>query len=157
MKRSAIRAAFVVLLVIFFGACAATFSGYGRLNPNEQLGRDLEQGNIPAGYAYYYSGPDDAPNAILGIADGYTLDSRIWKPVDLTKEKMRSWMQWITRGYGTSIRYRGADVMDGSGTKVGIWYSPAWNTMVQVQGTKVVVHVPHFDGLDEKKTPFSML
>lgn len=157
MKQKMLAGVFLAGLAFFLAGCAGAFSGYGRLAPNEQVGRDLESGNPPAGYQYYYSGPDAMPNAILGIADGYTLDTRVWKPVDLTPKQLHEWMQWITRNYGTSLRYRGADVLDSSGKKVGIWYSPAWNTVVQVKGDQVVVHLPSVDSMDKRKGPFNMM
>ncbi|MEW5733781.1 MAG: hypothetical protein AB1921_02940 [Thermodesulfobacteriota bacterium] len=158
MNVGAVKISIVVALCLAIFGCAGAFSSYGRLVPNEQVGRDLESGSPPSGYSYYYSGPDDAPNAILGIADGYTLDTHTWKPVDLTPAKMASWMQWITRGYGTSIRYRGADVTDNQGKRIGIWYSPAWNTVVRVEGNTVVVNIPNINTFDDnRKEPFSIL
>ena len=74
-------------------------------------------------YKYYYSGPDSQPNYIIGIDDRYQLTSKLWKPVDLTPEKLEDWINYVRPRVGYSPRLYGADITDKDDRRIGLWYS----------------------------------
>jgi hypothetical protein len=74
-------------------------------------------------YKYYYAGADAQPSYIIGIDDRYHLTSKLWKPVDLTPEKLKNWINYIRPRVGYSPALYGADIMDLNGQRVGLWYS----------------------------------
>jgi len=74
-------------------------------------------------YRYYYSGPDAQPNFIIGIDDRYHLQSNIWKPVDLTPEKLKGWINFGRPRVGFSLDRYGAFITDSNGERIGLWYS----------------------------------
>jgi hypothetical protein len=74
-------------------------------------------------YKYYYSGGDARPNYIIGIDDRYQLTSKLWKPVDLTPEMLKNWINYIRPRVGYSPELYGADIVDLNGQRVGLWYS----------------------------------
>jgi len=74
-------------------------------------------------YKYYYAGPDSQPNYIIGIDDRYQLTSKLWKPIDLTPEKLKNWINYIRPRVGYSPALYGADITDTNGQRVGLWYS----------------------------------
>jgi hypothetical protein len=74
-------------------------------------------------YKYYYSGPDSQPNYIIGIDDRYRLTSKLWKPVDLTPEKLEDWINYVRPRVGYSPRLYGADITDKDDQRIGLWYS----------------------------------
>jgi hypothetical protein len=74
-------------------------------------------------YNYYYSGADSLPNYIIGIDDKYTLTSKLWKPVDLTPEMLKNWLNYIRPRVGYSQSPYGAFIMGPGGERIGLWYS----------------------------------
>jgi len=74
-------------------------------------------------YKYYYTGSDSQPNYIIGIDDRYQLTSKLWKPVDLTPEMLKNWINYIRPRVGYSPELYGADILDLNGNRVGLWYS----------------------------------
>jgi hypothetical protein len=73
-------------------------------------------------YKYYYSGPDARPFYIIGIDDRYRLQSNLWKPIDLTPERLERWIN-IPPRVGYSPRLYGADITDSNDQRIGLWYS----------------------------------
>ena len=74
-------------------------------------------------YKYYYAGGDAQPSYIIGIDDRYHLSSKLWKPVDLTPEKLENWINYIRPRVGYSPRLYGADITDKDDQRIGLWYS----------------------------------
>ena len=74
-------------------------------------------------YKYYYTGSDSQPNYIIGFDDSYQLTSKLWKPVDLTPEMLKNWINYIRPRVGYSPELYGADILDLNGNRVGLWYS----------------------------------
>jgi len=74
-------------------------------------------------YNYYYTGGDAQPNYIIGIDDRYHLTSKLWKPVDLTPEMLKNWLNYIQPRVGYDPSLYGADITDANGKRVGLWYS----------------------------------
>ena len=118
----------LLLLIIASGlAGCAGCQDCGSIRRNLEVTRYFLDERIDPDLNYYINGQETHPWAIIGIDRGYTLEGRFWSPVDLTQEQLSLWMAHIrTRGmqaianYGT---FRGFDILDPDGVRVGVWYS----------------------------------
>jgi hypothetical protein len=61
------------------------------------------------------------PYVIIGIDPSYNLQSRMWRKVEPGTEQFKAMTAWVwsDRDYYP----RGAEIVDPSGNKIGIWYS----------------------------------
>ena len=125
---------FLSVAVIFLASCAGT-GNYGRLVHNDKVKNVFETYQLPTGYTYYYSGPDAYPDAVIGIRNEYHLESRFWKPVELTKTLLKSWLE--KRGHtrvGYNLTKNGSDIITPDGRQVGIWYAVRnWQDLATVK------------------------
>ncbi len=137
----------VIVTCILFIVVQATFSGcfgsYGRLEPSLEIDKMFEEHKVLADHSYYYSGSDAKPNAIIGIDNNYTLNSTLWKPVDLTSEQLKKWIDFMTHYRGYSLINYGSLILDPTGKRLGVWYSPVnWTTVKMESDNSIVVHTP---------------
>jgi len=145
----------IVTCILF--VVQAAFTGcsgsYGRLKPSLEVDKMFEEHKVLADHSYYYSGSDVKPNAIIGIDNNYTLNSTLWKPVDLTSEQLKKWIDNMTHLRGYSITNYGSLILDPAGKRLGVWYS-RWNvTTVKMESDKsIVVSTPTMND-DTRRKP----
>lgn len=114
---------FLSMIFVFMVGCAGK-GNYGRLVPNDKVKSTFETYQLPPDFMYYYSGPDAYPNALIGIRDEYRLESKFWKPVDLTKTQLKKWLEMGGRPRpGYNLDRNGSDIIGPEGSQVGIWYA----------------------------------
>ncbi|MFH2099236.1 MAG: hypothetical protein ABIJ95_06975 [Pseudomonadota bacterium] len=101
MKSRAIRFAALATLLLIVSACASLRPAGGGLERSLEVARMFEGKNLPSGYTYYYSGILNAPDGIMGIKEGWTLETTLWKPVDPTPAIQERWIWNFTRGLGS--------------------------------------------------------
>lgn len=155
MKRMIQISTMLAFAVILFG-CAGTFRNYGTVKTDRETALMFEQKQLPADYRYYYVGADSEPNAIIGIAPGYTLKTRLWKAVDLTDATLSGWLRSMTGGLGTGTGIWGAALLAKDGRRVGVWYSPHEpSTIIVTPEGEVTVNPPRPNILDNGLSPFS--
>jgi len=142
------------LLSIFFSALLISCAGgnYSGLRLSNDVTRLFESYQVLDNHNYYYSGSDARPNAILGVHKDYTLRSNLWKPVQVTPDQLRLWINIMTDHRGTSIRNYGSRVVAPDGKDIGIWYSP-WNqTSVRMEDDRhVVINTPSPSPVNRKR------
>ncbi len=138
---------FVFMMVI---SCAG--ANYGGLRLSNEVNKMFESYQVPDNHNYYYSGSDARPDAILGVHKDYTLRSKLWKPVELTPDQLKLWVNMMTDHRGTDIRIYGSRVISHDGKDIGIWYSP-WNqTTVRMEDDRhVVINTPTGSAIDRKR------
>jgi len=102
--------------------CAGTGKQKG-LVYNANVKKAFETYQISPNHAYYYSGPDAAPNAVIGIQKEYLLKSEFWKPVELTQKLLKKWLDYRGPRDGFDLTNNGSDIMAPDGRQIGIWYS----------------------------------
>ncbi len=137
----------LIVTCILFIVVQAAFTGcsgsYGRLKPSLEVDKMFEELKILADHSYYYSGPEAVPTAIIGIDNNYTLNSTLWKPVDLTSEQLKKWIDFMTHYRGYSLINYGSLILDPTGKRLGVWYSPwSWTTVKMESDNSIVVHTP---------------
>jgi len=114
---------FLSLAVVFMTGCAAS-GNYGRLVPNDNVKKTFETYQLPPNHAYYYSGPDALPRAVIGIRDEYHLESKFWKPVELTPTQLKKWLEMGGRPrQGYDLSRNGSEIVTPDGKQIGIWYA----------------------------------
>ncbi len=120
----------LLVSLILLSGCAAN---YGGLRISGEVTRLFETYQVQTDYQYYYSGPESRPHAIMGIHRSYTLNSKLWKAVDISEAQLKSWVR--SRMYGRlGISPRGYYIVDPDGKRIGIWYSMWGTTTVKIEG-----------------------
>ncbi len=111
------------LALVFMTSCAGT-GNYGKLVPDDNVKKTFETYQLPPDYTYYYSGPDAMPKALIGIQNDFHLESKFWKPVELTHKQLKRWFEKggiSRRDYDLSRN--GAEILAPDGRQIGIWYA----------------------------------
>ncbi len=129
----------LLVSLILLSGCAAN---YGGLRISGEVTRLFETYQVQTDYQYYYSGPESRPHAIMGIHRSYTLNSKLWKAVDISEAQLKSWVR--SRMYGRlGISPRGYYIVDPDGKRIGIWYSMWGTTTVKIEGPgQIMVATP---------------
>ena len=112
----------VVIQIILIG-CASVPDRTSGIRSSQEATDIWHSYQVLPNYKYYYSGSDARPNYIIGIDDRYRLTSKLWKPVDLTPEKLEDWINYVRPRVGYSPRLYGADITDKDDQRIGLWYS----------------------------------
>ena len=129
----------VGLTVLALAACGGS---YGSLKRSSEVASQFESLEINPDYNYFYSGSDAKPRAIIGLANDYTLVSKLWKPVMLTPGRLNGWIQQITNFKGYTFRTLGSNILNDQGEVIGIWYSMEDFTTIRMLGDKQVSIYP---------------
>ncbi len=143
-------------LLIALGVAAAlllvvwrfTSGRYGTLRPSKKATADYESFLVNPELRYYISGPDLYPNAVMGMARVWALDSDLWKQRDLESKGMRELVVNMQANAGQSLAsLHGFDILDDKGSRIGTWYSlPGLDVMIRITGeNRVIVSTPSED------------
>ena len=149
-RSSAHPAIFLILSALLFTGCASVPSGSnGDLKLSTSASEAFESGTVLPDHAYYYTGPEMNPNAIIAIYSDFTLETDRWKSVNATAKQLKDWVDMITdfRGYG--LRTLGSDILGPHGEYIGIWYSKKsdFTTVRLLEGNRVMVFPPPAENL----------
>ncbi|UCF94102.1 MAG: hypothetical protein JSW39_08085 [Desulfobacterales bacterium] len=143
-KRPQTRPFFMMTLTVL-GMMATVLAGcsskYGSLKQNPDLTRLFENNEVLPDYKYYYSGFERIPHAIIGIHKRYTLQTRVWKDIDLSRTTLNQWVFRMKAVYRPTPR--GAWIVDAEGERLGIWYSSQyWTTVRTGADSQISVAAP---------------
>ncbi len=144
----------LVLMSIFVSAVfiSCTAANYGGLRLSNEVNRLFESYQVLDDHNYYYSGSDNRPEAILGVHKDYTLSSTLWKPVELTPDQLRTWVNMMTDHRGTSFRTYGARVVAPGEKEIGVWYSPYdWTGVRMENDGRVIINTPTRSPMERKR------
>ncbi|MEN6375939.1 MAG: hypothetical protein ABFD75_14320 [Smithella sp.] len=145
----------ILLCIILCAALAACAAGktvftknWGKIVPDSEVTKSFETYQVSPDINYYISGSDVYPNAILGLNKAYTLDSALWKKVELTPAKLQVMvvdMKSKARDIGQN--QFGFVVLDNRGKKIGVWYSLLTVTapVRMKDDNKVIIYTPDQD------------
>ncbi|NNG01313.1 MAG: hypothetical protein HKM93_18120 [Desulfobacteraceae bacterium] len=126
---------------------------YGWARIDRDLETVFEENRILEDYNYYYSGPYYNPRGIIGIHKDVTLESKFWKPVDVTEQRLRGWKWFMNAGHSLSFRQspKARYLFDQNGDRIGFWYSKwSWTVIRRAEGNTVMVYTP-FD--EDRNSP----
>jgi len=140
------KKAFLILVLWALAGCAALGGHYGTILPDADVRQSFEAFIMDPGMNYYYSGPDNYPNAVIGLKKDYALDNDLWKPMEPDPKRFR---QTIGAMQEEALRHgsyqHGFLIRDYRGQAIGVWYSIlSVKTKIVKSGTdnKVVVYTP---------------
>ncbi len=142
IKDIVLKIMLLVTLSVFLG-CSGH---YGRLAVNDAVKIQFEDYEILSDYHYYYSGSFARPRAVIGIHEAYTLQSDLWVPVALTRDRLKDWVNY----YGSQTNYlqgsNGSDILTEDGKKIGVWYAfidwKDWATVKMIDKKVVSISTP---------------
>jgi hypothetical protein len=142
---------YITLVTIFsLTACtAALLKNWGKIEPDADVTNDFEKFQINANFNYYISGSDVYPTSILGLNKAYTLDTDLWKKIEMTPEIFN---QIITNMQMRLLsccgqKQVGFMILDDKGKKIGIWYSMLMGSIgvKMKEDSKVIIYPPRDD------------
>lgn len=109
---------------------------YGSLRPSLETTDAYLSFQVDPGMRYYLSGSDLYPNAIIGIRKAWTLESDLWKPVDLDPKMLKELIFNIkSKWMGAGVMPGGYEIFDDREEKIGGWFSlPGQNITVWIRG-----------------------
>ncbi len=113
-------------VAIFAYLCIACALGhYGKILPDAAADGAFASFQMETGVNYYYSGPDAAPNAVVGLQRQYTIQPDFWKPITDGKifAEIIKGMQAKAQSVSLGSRPRGFVLHDNQGNTIGTWYS----------------------------------
>ena len=152
-NRKIIFCILITAFISFSGCSNLSFKNYGRIVPDNVVTDAFVKFQIDNNFNYYISGSDEYPTSILGLDKTYTLDTDVWKEMEMTSKiftnlvthmRIRLWMCCFQNQQGYTI-------LDDKGNKIGIWYSMlSGSIVVKMKGTNKVTIYPPSDTDDYK-------
>jgi hypothetical protein len=111
-------------------------SRYGSLRTSQKTENAYLSFQVDPGMRYYLSGSDLYPNAIIGIRKAWTLESGLWKPVDLDPKILKELIFNLkSKWMGAGVMPGGYEIFDDREEKIGDWFSlPGQNITVWLRG-----------------------
>ena len=136
----------LTIILIVAAACSHTSTNKGTIREHHDVTRMFRSYTIIPNYNYYYYGVFLDPDTIMGIDNRYTVQSQLWKPIDLSPDQLKRWVIDLDRkrgdlefAYRYMGMYRGAYVLDPAGQKIGIWYSKLDWGVFDFPGNNIVI------------------
>ena len=142
----------IITLVVLFslsGCTSSLFKNWGRIEPDSSVTDSFNKFHINAKFNYYISGSDVYPTSIMGLNKAYTLETDLWKQIDMTPE---IFSELVTNMRIRSIQccsqiMHGFYIFDDKDNKIGVWYSLITGTITikMKENNKVIVFPPRDD------------
>jgi hypothetical protein len=134
MQKKSTKLYWVIILFSVF-LLAGCMGYYGRLIPNPDVERFFHGKTKLPDFNYYYSGRYNLPYAVIGLKKAYKLNDRVWIKLDDHSDIYHQ-IENLFSTPGNNYNKIGADILDSSGNKVGIWFSYYHHTVVKVYPDK---------------------
>lgn len=146
------RVCFYLLLVVCLSTMACTgqlFRNFGRISLNSEITAAFESYSVNADFLYYISGPNEYPNAIIGLHRDYRIDPEsLWKKVEMTPKKMREIVENMKNKSSDRFLFLyGFELLNPKSKPIGVWYSiPTARTCLQIKDDGTVrIDTPDLD------------
>ena len=142
--RYSLFATYVLLLIFLLSGCAAP-QNQGRIIRSDEVNHMVESGIVLPGHTYYYTGPEIEPDAIIAIANSYTLKSKYWIKVENVSESLHDWNRIIDNAYRYRYRnvYEGSWIITPGGNKAGFWYSKYGHSVIHFpDDSSIIIYTP---------------
>lgn len=124
------------LAMLWLAGCSGS---YGRLQPSNDISKVFEQHEVLAGHAYYATGPEARPTAILAVDRAYALKPGLWRSVDMTSELLERLVDAMTDQLGFTPATLGGVITDPEGNRAGVLYSLYSRTTIRFEPENVIV------------------
>ncbi len=127
---------------LLLAGCAASGSS-GKWQVNTDVQHAFEAGTLLPDHTYYYIGSIAAPESVIAIDNQFTLRTKVWAQVDMTQERLNSWLQWYKTDDLRVCDFFGGVILTPDGKRAGIWYSVnLFNTIEMPEPGVLVVYQP---------------
>ena len=127
----------LLIACALIGGCAT--GTWGRLDMSSEVRRDFMEGKVLPAHRYYTSGPESTPDAIIGIAEEFTLVTERWRERTMTPVLLGNLVFQMATEYGSPEEgLTGSTIVDQNGERIGVWYSPVSTSTVKILGEKEV-------------------
>ena len=131
----------IVLTIVALLILPGCMGSYGRLKSNPELTDAFKNQLELPDYNYYYCGRARMPYAVVGLDPEYEFQSKTWQKIETRDDVYKKAAGVLAWNPSWS---KGADVLDPSGKRIGIWFSYYRSTAVKVgPGNKVAVYNPY--------------
>ncbi len=132
----------VLLVAVMTGCVQSTPSG--KWLKNSDGGLPFKNRTILPDHTYYFIGNEVTPESIIAVDNRYTLKTRVWSRVDITRKILDDWMFWIDSRLSLTCPYYGGVLLTPDGDKAGIWYSKKLISVVKMPEPGVLqVYAPY--------------
>ena len=133
-----------LLLLLLSAGCGAYLKQFGRIIPESGATQAFETYQVDFALRYYISGSDAFPNAIIGLHRTYSLDSTLWKQVEMTSPRLRDLVENMQSMERPQF---GFTLFDNRGNRIGVWYSilTAPTSIRMVNDHTVAIPTPDLD------------
>ena len=132
-----------MLSLMLFSVPMGCFSNYGNIRWSSEATETFRSYKILEDHKYYYSGGDVRPNAIIAIHQNYTLVPELWKEVDLTSDRLKTWVDSMVARNLFYTSPEGFIIYDAKGNRVGIWYSMwDWTSVKMESDNRIYITTP---------------
>ena len=127
IRRKMILYALCILILLSCVGCATMGSkNYGSIVPDGRVMEAFDRFQVNPNYDYFYSGSEVYPSAVIGLDKSYTLESDLWKKLDMTPVKLKEIVTNM-KFKSATVNFRsplhGFAIFDDSGKQIGVWYS----------------------------------
>lgn len=134
----------IVMAVLFLGMTAGVVGAASnlRLEYSPAATKSFAGYEAPEGYAYYYLGRANMPEAVLGIREDYELRSDLWRRAEMGPTEVRTIVSYFNRDLclTSPMAYT---ILDPEGEIFGVWYSDLQQANVTADADRQVrVTVP---------------
>lgn len=143
--KTILSAACTVLLLLSSGCASMPLKNYGSIVADGRVMEAFDKFQVNPNYDYFYSGSEVYPNAVMGLDKSYTLESDLWKKVDMTPAKLREIVMNMKDKAATvdlMTSLHGFAILDDKGKRIGVWYSilkATANSSVWMKDSKTVL------------------
>lgn len=147
----------ILLLVLLVNGCV-TSSTPQLLQYSMEVNKIMEGGTVLPDYKYYYTVPQDKPDAIIAIHKDYEFQKSVhWFEVkDMTEKQLRDWNLVIDNDRRVWLTYNGAYILTPDGKRAGIYYSKYSFTVIKYPTpNQIVIYKP--DPTPEERRRVSQL
>jgi len=94
-------------------------------------------------HTYYYRGTKTEPDSIIAIDNQFSMTSKVWARVDITRKMLDDWAFWIDTYLGWwNCPYRGVKLFAPDGRQVGVGYSKFTFSVVKMTEPGAIVVYP---------------
>lgn len=128
-------------IIVIMGGCAPC-PDCGSMKKLHEITQIFMDEKIVPGYRYYIYGEEAYPKAIIGIDEVYKLEGKYWEPIDITQAQLSGWIkqykQVPTSSNVTDGNFKGIEILDPNGLRVGIWFSVFDWAVIKFPGDNVI-------------------
>ena len=134
--------AWVLLILSTLGSCSA-LNRPRMLQPDMEVNRIFETNTVLPDHVYYYTGPQDRPDAIIAVNRAYQMRESVhWIRIDMTEKQLRDWNVVIDNDRRVYFTYNGYYILTPDGKQAGVFYSKYDFTVIKYPAPNQIVIYP---------------